>query len=247
MPTGSALLVKELTRRVPYYTQGLVGLTTYGDVAVPFPLIAAWFAAVGALLVQALRRCGWRVTLQVTAIVGFGYAVLVAADLVAAQGGWWLSQGRYALPLLAGAPILAAYELNERGMPEERRQRRAVRGLAWILLPTQGVALWVTMVRFQHAFRSRHPSLVDLFTQAPSINPFTGRWTPVAGAAAPVACCLAGVAVLIFLVLRVTRTGDVMTITGSADPTAPDGAADVPVSRDGGEEASLRSRSVHGT
>lgn len=247
VPTGSALLVKELTHRVPYYTQGLVGLTSYGDVAVPFPLVAAWFAAVGVLLVQAARKCGRRVALQLAVIVGFGYAVLVAADLVAAEGGWWLSQGRYALPLLAGATILAAYELNEREIPDRRRQRRALRGLAWILVPTQGVALWVTMVRFQHAFRSRHPNLVDLFTQTPSINPFSGRWTPVTGTAAPVACCLAGVVVLIALVLRITRTGDVMTITESGEPTAPTAAADLPVSRDGSEEASLRSRSVHGT
>jgi hypothetical protein len=247
VPTGSALLAKELTHRVPYYTQGLVGLTSYGDIAIPFPLVAAWFAAVGTLLVQAARKCGWRVALQLTAIVGFGYAVLVAADLVAAEGGWWLSQGRYALPLLAGATVLAAYELSERRIPEAARQGRVVRGLAWVLLPTQGVALWVTMIRFQHAFRSRHPGLFDLFTQTSSINPFTGEWTPVAGALAPVLCCLAGVAALIALVLHVTRTGDVMTITGSDDTPAPTVAASVPGTRDGGEEASLRSQSVHGT
>jgi hypothetical protein len=247
VPAGSALLVKEFTHRVPYYTQGLVGLTSYGDVAIPFPLVAAWFAAVGTLLVQAVRRCGRRVALQLAAVIGFGYAVLVAADLVAARGGWWLSQGRYALPLLAGATILAAYELAVRGVPEPGRQIRVMRGLAWILVPTQAVALWITMVRFQHAFRGRHPNLFDLFTQAPSINPFTGEWTPVPGAVAPVVCCLAGVAALIVLVLHVTRPGDVMTITGSGDPSAPTTAGALPGSRDGSEEDSLRSRSVHGT
>jgi hypothetical protein len=247
VPTGSALLVKEFTHRVPYYTQGLVGLTSYGDVAVPFPLVAAWFAAVGTLLIQAARRCGWRVALQLAVIVGFGYAVLIAADIVAAKGGWWLSQGRYALPLLAGATILAAYELSERRIPEPGRQGRVVRGLAWVLVPTQAVALWITMIRFQHAFRGRHPGLFDLFTQTPSINPFTGRWTPVVGTVTPVVCCLAGVAALIALALRVTRTGDVTTITGSDDTPAPTGAASVPGTRDGGEEASLPSRSAHGT
>jgi hypothetical protein len=89
--------------------------------------------------------------------------------------------------------------------------------------------------------------LFDLFTQTSSIDPFTGRWTPVAGALLPVLCCLAGVAALIVLVLRITRTGDVMTITGSEDTPAPTAAASVPGTRDGGEEASLRSQSVHGT
>lgn len=205
VPHGPSLWVKELTHRVPYYTSGLVGLTSYGDVAVPLPLTLIWFIVVGVLLVQAARRCERRIAIQLTAIVGVGYAVLIAADLQAAMNGWWLSQGRYALPLLAGAPMLAGYSLSTNGVFAAEPQGRAVRMLAWTLLPVQGIALWITMIRFQFGFRSRHPSLINLFDQAASVNPFTGDWMPPVGAVLPVGLCLAGVAILAGVVFDGSR------------------------------------------
>jgi hypothetical protein len=208
-PHGMKLLIKELTHRVPMYTNGLVGLTSFGDVAIPLPLVLAWFAAVGALLVAAGRRAGRRVLLQLAAILAGGYLFLVAADLRAASTGWWFSQGRYALPLLVGAPILAGFALADRGLVGTPKQASATRRAAWILIPTQGVALWITMIRFQHAFHSLHPNLVFLFDQTSSVNPFSGGWTPPGSGVPAVLLGVAGIVVLLTLVLRTARSGPI--------------------------------------
>jgi hypothetical protein len=216
VPHGGALLIKELTHRLPTYTSGLVGLVSFGDVAVPLPLILVWFTAVGALLVTAARRSGVRVLLQLIAIVGGGYLFLVGADLEAASGGWWFSQGRYALPLLVGAPILAGFVLADRGLVGVPRQATLMRWGAWILIPTQGVALWITMIRFQHGFRVLHPNLVFLFGQTSSLNPFSGKWTPPGSGVPAVLLAVAGIVALLTLALRATRSkpiSDIETVT----------------------------------
>jgi hypothetical protein len=97
VPHGIQIWIKELTNRSPYYTSGLVGLMSYGDVAIPLPLIFTWIAAVGLLLVVAVRRCGRRIRLQLVILVVIPYAVLIFADGAAVRQGYWLSQGRYAL------------------------------------------------------------------------------------------------------------------------------------------------------
>ncbi|WP_344663763.1 DUF2142 domain-containing protein [Catenulispora yoronensis] len=212
IPQGTALLVKELTHRVPFYTSGLVGLTSYGDVAIPFPLTLAWFAAVGALLIAVARRAGWRVLLQLAAIVGGGYVFLVGADLQAAAGGWWFSQGRYALPLLVGAPILAGYVAADRGLVTVPRQVSTMRWAVWVLIPTQAVALWITMLRYEHAFTSRHPNLFFLFSQTPSVNPFSGPWTPPGAAVPAVLLGVAGTVALLTFALRATGPGPISDV-----------------------------------
>jgi hypothetical protein len=216
IPQGAKLWVKELTHRVPFYTSGLVGLTSFGDVAIPLPLILTWFAAVGALLVTAARRGGVRVLLQLAAIVAGGYLFLVGADLQAAAGGWWFSQGRYALPLLVGAPILAGFVAADRHLVTVSRQASLMRWAAWILVPTQAVALWITMVRFQHAFHSRHPNLFFLFDQTSSVNPFSGAWTPPGHGVPAMLLAAAGIVVLLTLVLGAARSrpiSDIETVT----------------------------------
>lgn len=212
IPHGLALVVKELTHRVPFYTSGLVGLTSYGDVALPFPLTLAWFVAVGALLILVARRAGKGVLLQLAAIVGGGYLFLVGADLQAAATNWWFSQGRYALPLLVGAPILAGYAAADRGLVGVPRQARLMRWAAWILIPAQGVALWITMIRFEHAFTSRHPNLFFLFSETSSVNPFSGAWTPPGAAVPAVLLGLAGIVALLTFTMRATSTGPISDV-----------------------------------
>jgi hypothetical protein len=216
IPQGSELWIKELTHRVPFYTSGLVGLTSYGDVAMPLPLTLAWFAAVGALLVVVARRAGGRVLLQLAAVVSGGYLFLVGADLQAASANWWFSQGRYALPLLVGAPILAGFWAADRGLVAVPRQVRLMRRAAWVLVPAQGVALWITMLRFEHAFTSRHPNLFFLFGQTSSVNPFSGAWTPPGAAVPAVLLAVTGVVALLTFVYRATGSGplsDVHSVT----------------------------------
>ncbi|WP_344662809.1 DUF2142 domain-containing protein [Catenulispora subtropica] len=212
VPQGTELWVKELTHRVPFYTSGLVGLTSYGDVAIPFPLTLAWFVAVGALLVAVARKAGVRVLLQLAAIVVGGYLFLVGADLKAAASNWWFSQGRYALPLLVGAPILAGFAAADRGLVAVPRQVRLMRRAAWVLIPAQAVALWITMIRFEHAFTSRHPNLFFLFGETSSVNPFSGAWTPPGAAVPAVLLGVAGTVALLTLVYRATGSGPISDV-----------------------------------
>jgi hypothetical protein len=91
-----------------------------------------------------------------------------------------------------------------------------MRWAAWILIPAQGVALWITMIRFQHAFHTLHPNLVFLFDQTSSVNPFSGAWTPPGSGVPAVLLGAAGIVVLLTLVLRAARSrpiSDIETVT----------------------------------
>jgi hypothetical protein len=118
--------------------------------------------------------------------------------------------------MTVGAPILAGFVAADRHLVAVSRQARLMRWAAWILIPTQAVALWITMVRFQHAFHSRHPNLFFLFDQTSSVNPFSGAWTPP-GLGIPAALlAAAGIVVLLTLVLGATRSrpiSDIETVT----------------------------------
>jgi hypothetical protein len=85
-----------------------------------------------------------------------------------------------------------------------------------VLIPVQAVALWVTMIRFQHGFGSRHPNLFNLFTQTASINPFSGAWRPPAGAILPVTLCAAGTILLITVCERISRIHRVVPECGGS-------------------------------
>ena len=215
VPHGAAIWGKEFTHRVPYYTSGLVGLLAYGDVALPVPLIFTWFSAVGLLLVVAVRRCGRRIRLQLIALIVIPYAILILADGLAVKQGYWLSQGRYALPMLCGAPMLAGYALGRAGAWNRARQARMLRIAAVLLVPIQAAALWITIIRYQHGFNSLHPFMPFLFADTPSVDPFSGSWTPPLGTVLPVVLGLAGTGVLIWF-LRVAA------LTGPQDAARPE-------------------------
>ena len=191
------LWLRQFLHGIPYYTNGLVGSTGYGDVVIPFPLIVAWYVAMGMILVPAVRYCGRRVRLQIALGLALPYAILMYTDVQARSQGWSLSQGRYALPMLVGVPMLAAFHVGRRGVYAPSSQATLLRIGAAVLLPFQAVALWITMLRFQHGFTSKRPSPINLFSSARSLNPFTGDWLPPAGPVLPVVLCLAGIAALI--------------------------------------------------
>jgi hypothetical protein len=187
------VITAELWDRLTYYSNGMVGLTSYGDVSLPGIAYVVWYAAAGVVIAGGLVFCGWRTRIQVGGIIAASYAILALPDIQAVRAGWWLSQGRYMLPLIAGAPMLAAYRLGSEGVFDEHRIGQLLRALAVVLLPMQVLALALTMIRFQMGNPGGTPIHLD---------PFQGKWLPAVGPVVPLLLCTAGVGVLGWICFR---------------------------------------------
>jgi hypothetical protein len=158
--------------RLPYYAQGMVGLTSYGDVPQPQIYFYVWYVAAGCAVLLGIACLSWRHRVRLLAIVLGSYVVLAVPDINAIHHGWYLSQGRYALPFVIGAPLLAGYLLGKTGVLTDQQLNQLAKLCAPVLLPFQFVALWFTMIRFD---KGVVPGAYPM-----AISPFHGRWTTVA-------------------------------------------------------------------
>jgi hypothetical protein len=186
--TESQVLIDEAWTRSTYYTQGFIALTSYGDVPTPELVFYIWFGACSLIILLALALCSWRDRIRIAGIISASYAVLGYADIIPVMHGWWLSQGRYALPLIVGAPMLAAYQLSKTKVFSPIHLHKITRMLGLVLLPIQLVMLWLTMIRFESG--SRH------------LNFLRGSWLPPLGTELPILLCCAGIGVYWFAVCR---------------------------------------------
>lgn len=194
------LAAHELWYRLPDYLDGTVRLTSYGDIPVPGWVSQIWFGFVGLLVVGGVWLGGIRARIQIGAAICFPLAMLVVTDANAMRQGFYFSQGRYALPLLVGAPLIGALELGRSGALGGERARTLLRWMAAALLPLQLVALWVSMLRFQTGFPQN--GVLPL-------NPLKGTWLPPLGPAVPLALMVIGLALLawcMWLPLRIEGT-----------------------------------------
>ena len=177
--------------RLPYYTQGLVGLTSYGDVPQPQIYFFLWYVAAGSLVLIGMACLGRLDRVRLAAIVLGSYVILAVPDFNAIRHGWYLSQGRYALPFIAGAPLLAGYLLGRAGVFADRQQARLTRLCVLVLTPFQFVALWFTMIRFTRG--------VDPGAYPMHLTPYHGTWVPPEGVTVPLLLCAAGCAAMVGL------------------------------------------------
>jgi hypothetical protein len=184
----SRIYLFELWTRVPYYLQGMVGLTSYGDVSLPGAIFLLWFSAVGLLVVGALVFCTWRTRLRIAGTIVVSLVVLVVADVSALRVGFYLSQGRYALAFILGAPLLAGYALGRQRILGERQLTQLTRTYVVVLLPIHLVALWLTMLRFEKGVPTKFPIT--------GTNPLTGAWLPPYGPGLPFILCGIGLLVI---------------------------------------------------
>jgi hypothetical protein len=191
------LVAEEFWNRLPYYVDGTVRLTSYGDVPVPQMVGYMWLPFVGLFVLTGLVLGSVRARIQLLAVLAVAFGMLVSADVNAVRQGIWFSQGRYALPILVGVPMIGALVLGEAGVLTPARNVSLLRWMTVALLPLQLVALWVTMIRFQAGFPAdgRLP-----------LNPLAGRWHPVFGSLVPILVFCAGLAVLAAAAWRSART-----------------------------------------
>jgi hypothetical protein len=125
------------------YLQNMIGDFGWLDAPAPPLTFVAWYLALGALLLPALaavRPVRQRLALGL-AIVGTAAApVLLQLPTIVDSGLIW--QGRYALPLAVGVPILAALVLRVDGTESGEGHRRTARALVPLLLVAHVAAFW---------------------------------------------------------------------------------------------------------
>jgi len=177
------IVVQEVWDRLPYYLDGTVRLTSYGDIPVPQVVSMVWFGALGLVVLGGFWLGTIRARIQIAAAVGICLFLLLATDINAVRQGFWFSQGRYALPLLVGAPLLGAMHIGRSGVLTADRAQSLLRLIAPTLLPLQMVALWSSMLRFQHGYPADGQRPLDVLT---------GRWLPPLGPTLPLALMVAG-------------------------------------------------------
>jgi hypothetical protein len=169
-----------LGHRIEFYIRQIVGQFGYGETTISPLAILLWYAVVAALVLPALWRAGWRVRLVVVGLIAAGFAMLIGLEFyfIASQG--WFSHGRYAMPILVGAVLIAAW-----ASPADRpRPWWLPVALVAATAPVHLYALGRVMSRYQVGIES-------------SLRPFDGSWHPSVGSAVPLITLMVGAGLLI--------------------------------------------------
>jgi len=176
-PSAGEIVDGLLTSRIPFYVQQVVGQFGYGETTMSPLAIMLWYALVAVVVLPALWRGGWRLRLVLAGLTAVSLAFLIALELIFLDTGSWFSHGRYALPVLVGVVLAAAWASGA-----SRRWYLPV-GLVLAAGPVHLYALLRVLTRFQTGIDA-------------GLNPFPGSWHPPAGPVLPIACVFIGVALL---------------------------------------------------
>jgi putative flippase GtrA len=192
------VVAQELWHRLPSYLDGMVRSTYYygGDIQVPLLASQIWFGFAGLLVLGGLWLGSRRARIQIAAAIVVPLAILMITDVDAMRQGIFFSQGRYALPLLVGAPLIGAREFGRSSVVSAERSTTLLRLMAVAMLPVQLVVLVSSMLRFQ----SGYPASGVL-----PLDPFTGKWLPPLGPLVPIALMILGLVVLGVFMWRPSR------------------------------------------
>lgn len=188
----------------------LVGVMSWLDTDLPAYVYVFWESAVVALIIPAvaLARRVDRLRMFVIVLGGVVTPTLLQIRYLNKYG--FVTQGRYLLPLLSGLVLIAAFILEESGMPV-RIARFAGRLAVLVLLPLNLFALAYTMIRWQHGIRVHPIPRLDL-------NPLAGPWNPPLGSAVPLLAELIGVCLVGALVwTTVGRPATELVSAGEAE------------------------------
>lgn len=169
--------------RFGFYLTQIVGRFGYGEVTMSPLAVLLWYAIVAGAVLPALWRvrgaAAWRARLVVAGLLVAGFGMLVGFEFVFIRGHGWFSHGRYALPILVGAVLIAA--------AGDRRSGGGFRWLPAALVAATGPVHLYALVRVI----SRYAVGIDA-----SVDPFGGTWSPPLGAVLPLLVLVAGVGLL---------------------------------------------------
>ncbi len=176
----------------------MVGDLGYLSTSLPGIVIFTWAAVIGFLVLGAAVLGTRSARIRLLALVLACLAIPTASVVASVNTLDFFWQGRYSLPLAVGLPIVAAYELSIVDILNERTIRRLTWLLAVVLLPTQLVALWLMMIRWQN-------NMVPLGIHFP-VNPLQSTgWRPPHGPLPPIVVMVVGLIMLGWVYLRLVR------------------------------------------
>lgn len=163
--------LREAFERTGTHLVEMVARFGYLDVGAPWFVYVAWALALGALVVGVVVARDRRGLLALGVLVGLVLVappVLEAAE-IATINFWW--QGRYALPLAVGLPLLAGATLDRRG-----KQAAASRGTL-VVFPVLGVASLSAFYWMLHRFTVGDAAAAWTLTDAP-VSPVLSPGSP---------------------------------------------------------------------
>jgi hypothetical protein len=154
----------------------------YGAVAPPDWVIYLWYLLAGVALVAGLLVAGWRLVLACVGTLAFAATLAVTLELRYYDTSGTTQQGRYYLPIVCGAVLLAC------SVPALQRLAAAKYALVVTLVagPLSLLCLALMMSIWQNGYTR-------------GIHPFSGSWLPPGGPWLPLSLGMAGFAVLLGL------------------------------------------------
>jgi hypothetical protein len=199
--------LSEALGMVPWYLRQAVGVFGSNDIPLPSPVYGIWAIAVVALILGSLLSAGPRLAFVVVALALAGVGVQVTAEGFSLPPIGFFWQGRYALPLLVGVPIVAAAGLGAASGATSRRVGdvawRVAVPLLWLLVAAQAASFAQAIRRFAVTL-SGPSNPVDFL--------FSPEWSPDPGPAA------------FFLVMFVVGLAGAVAVVTAASPRAEDAA-----------------------
>jgi flagellin-like protein len=164
--------------RLPWYLRQGVGIFGSNDIPLPDLVYGVWAVAVVSILLLALWVAPPRAGLVLVGVALAGIGLQIGAEGFALPPIGFFWQGRYALPVLVGVPILAGHLLSEHGSRLARLERGAPLAVA-ALGVTHVVALLEPVRRY--AVTVEGPRNPITFLTDPVWSPDTGpAWVWVA-------------------------------------------------------------------
>lgn len=175
------------------YLFEMIGVAGWLDVTCWQPMYYMWLFFAGAIVVFALmfgsRGDRWRISVL---IVGC-YCVSTVFIVLRVNQYGFVNQGRYMLPMFAGAMLLSATVLEERGLPIERIP--AIVKSSVLLFGSMHMMLLVyAMVRYQRG--------LAVMPTVARLNPLSGPWHPVLGSLTALGAELVGIVIISVLAWR---------------------------------------------
>ncbi|GAA1039574.1 hypothetical protein GCM10009557_58520 [Virgisporangium ochraceum] len=201
--------------RFEFYIKQIVGQFGYGETTISPLAILYWYGLVAVIVVPALWFATWRARSVIVGLVAAGFGMLVALEFYFVPKANWFSHGRYALPILVGAVLIAAFVLD--GQPfatrlPSRLPRWLPRWLPVILVAATAPVHLYALVRVLSRYR------VNIET---SFSPFGGGWSPPVNASVVLLSLLVGVGLLVWTTLPVTDSDETGTDIRDSTRTVP--------------------------
>jgi hypothetical protein len=191
-----------IEHRFEFYIKQIVGQFGYGETTISPLAILLWYGLVAVVVLPALWYATWRVRMVIVGLVVTGFGLLVALELYFVPTADWFAHGRYALPILAGAVLIAALELD----------RRVPRWVPMALVAATAPVHLYALVRALSRYRVGIEA---------SFSPFGGSWSPPVNAGMVLLAVLVGLGLLVWTARPVTDSDESPTDDRGSTRTVP--------------------------